>query len=50
MQQIEFLYYCSNGHVDIVNYLIEKENCDLSVFRDHAMLSGDQPILHLFIS
>ena len=33
-----------------MKYLIEKENCDLSVFRDHAALIGDQPILHHLIS
>ena len=36
--------------MDIVNYLIERKNCDLSVFRDHATLIGDQPTLHHFIS
>ena len=44
------IYGFSNAHVDIVNYLIERKNCDLSVFRDHATLIGDQPTLHYFIS
>ena len=39
---------CSNGHLDIVNYLIGRDDCDLSAFSTYSMSSGDQPILHLF--
>lgn len=60
--QVSFLYLkiiiaiihwkdiCSNGHLDIVNYLTGRDDCDLSVFRDNSAIGGNQPTLHLFIA
>ena len=36
---------CSNGHFDIVKYLIERGDCDLSVICEYETFS-DQPTLH----
>ena len=42
-----YLYFFSNGHLDVINYLIEK-GCDPTVLRGYVTENGDQPALHLF--